>query len=291
MNYIKAKNITQNVKSGQHWFNHSYNMNIYRGCNHGCIYCDSRSSCYKIADFDEVRVKEDADIIVDQELFSKRKTGIIGLGGMNDPYNPFEKELQYTRNALTSMNKHQFGVHVITKSALVLRDIDILTEINKHSVVNIGITITTADDRLQKRIERHVSSSSERFDALKKLSEAGLYTGILLMPILPFINDTVENIEQIVEKAHLAGVKYIYPAFGVTLRDNQRQYFFKQIGPELTKRYVETYGEAYMCTSLNAPTLKKKFETMCTKYDIVYKMKDIILRAEEYVKTTQMTLL
>lgn len=291
MEFIKAKNIVQTVNGGQSWFNVSYNMNIYRGCNHGCIYCDSRSSCYQIPNFDQIRAKEHADIKVDQELSNKRKQGIIGLGGMNDPYNQYERDIEYTRSALKAINKHQFGVHVITKSTLLLRDIELFQQINEHSVVNLSITITTADDHLQKTIERNVPSSTMRFKAIKSLSDAGLYVGIMMMPILPFINDTVDNIEQIVQKAYESGAKYIYPSFGVTLRDNQRQYFFQQIGPDLTKRYVETFKDSYMCISPNVDILKKKFETLCAKYDIVYKMKDIIEHSKDYVKQKQISLL
>ena len=276
MKYIRAKKLVHAVKSGQSWFGVSFNVNIYRGCNQGCIYCDSRSSCYKIDNFDEVKVKQEADILIDQELSTKFKKGIIGLGGMNDPYNNYEKKLKYTQSALKSINKYNFGVNIITKSTLVIRDIDILKSINTHSPVCVGFTITTASDRLQARIERNVPSSTERFAAIKELSDNGLYTGILMMPILPFINDTEENIEQIVLKASESGAKFIFASFGVTLRDNQRQHFFKKIGPELTKKYVDAFGDSYVCSSLNAELLKKKFETLCAKYGIVYKMKDII---------------
>ena len=290
MKYIRAKKIVQSQNNGQSWFGTTHNINIYRGCNQGCIYCDSRSSCYQINDFDEIQVKQDADVMIDQELSTKYKKGIIGLGGMNDPYNIYEKTLNYTQNALKSMNKYHFGVHIITKSTLVLRDIDILRDINTHSPVCVGITITTADDRLQSRIETNTPSSSDRFKAIKELSDNNLYTGILLMPILPFINDTVENIEQIVVKAHESGAKFIFASFAVTLRDNQRQYFFKKIGPELTKKYVATYGDSYVCGSLNHNLLKKKFETLCLKYGIIYKMKDIIKGISDSVKSEQISL-
>jgi len=290
MKFIRSKTLVQTQNSGQSWFGTTHNVNIYRGCNQDCIYCDSRSSCYQIDNFDEIKVKQDADIMIDQELSTKQKKGIISLGGMNDPYNVYEKELKYTQSALKSMNKYHFGVHVITKSTLVLRDLEILLQINQHSPVCVGITITTANDKLQKRIERNVPSSSERFEAIKILSDSGIYTGILLMPILPFINDTIDNIEQIVKKAHESNAKYIYASFGVTLRDNQRQHFFKQIGPELTKRYVDTYGDSYICGSLNHELLKNKFETLCQKYGIVYKMKDIIKGITDSVKSEQISL-
>jgi DNA repair photolyase len=237
MEFINAVKIVQSVSEG--WFGATYNMNIYKGCNQGCIYCDSRSSCYQIQNFDTIRAKQDAPLKVEKELSKKRKVGIITMGGMSDPYNYLEKKLEYTRSVLKSINKYQFGVSIITKSTLVLRDIDILKEINKNNAVSIGITITTSNDRLQSRIERNVPSTTERFQALKTLKEEGLYCGVLMMPILPFINDTVENIDGIVEMAHEANVDYIYPSFGVTLRDNQRLYFFEKIGETLTKQYID----------------------------------------------------
>lgn len=288
MEFINAVRIIQSMQEG--WFGSNFNMNIYRGCNQGCIYCDSRSSCYQIQNFDNVRAKKDAPLKVEQELKNKRKKGVISMGGMSDPYNHLEEELKYTREILKSINKHQFGVSCITKNNRILRDLDLFKEINKHSAVTIGITITTFDDRLQGRIERNVSSTSERFDIIKKFSEEGIFTGILLMPILPFINDTEENIINIVKKAHEVGAKFIYASFGVTLRDNQRLYFFEKIGEKLTKQYIDTFKDSYMCPSPNTDNLKKVFKEHCDKYGIVYKMKDIVAESKKYIKQTQFTL-
>jgi len=287
---VYAKTIVQTMKGNYDWFGTTYNMNIYRGCNQGCIYCDSRSSCYQVKNFDTIRVKENAPLIIERELSSKRKKGIIGLGSMSDPYNIFEKNLLFTRDSLKAINKHNFGVFIITKSDLVLRDIQIFKEINNHSVCNIAITITTAKDNLQARIERNTPTTSKRFDVVKELSKNGIYVGVMMMPILPFINDTVENIERIVELANQANAKYIYPSFGVTLRDNQRDYFFDRIGEELKNQYINTFGNAYMCVSPNHGVLKNHFEKLCDKYGILYKMSDIIKASKDYVKSTQMSL-
>lgn len=290
MEEIIVKNLVHSVKGGQSWFGVTHNTNIYRGCHHGCIYCDSRSSCYQITNFDIVRVKKDAHIKIDQELNSKRIRGVLGFGGMNDPYNTFEKEYQYTRKALHSVDKYQFGAHIITKSDLVTRDIDIFQSIQRHSIMNVGITITTADDRLQSRIERHVSSTSKRFEALRQLRNNGIYAGVLMMPILPFINDTIENIEQLVTMAYEANASYIYPSFGVTLRDNQRQYFLERIGPELSKQYIDTFGHQYMCVSPKERQLRARFEELCQQYQIRYKMKDIVAGSMEHITTQQQSL-
>ena len=165
MEFINAVKIVQPMKEG--WFGSTYNMNIYRGCNQGCIYCDSRSNCYQVKNFDTVKAKKDAPLKVEKELSSKRVKGVISMGSMSDPYNHLEEELNYTRKVLTSINKHGFGVSCITKNKRILRDIDLYTEINTHSPVTIGITITTFNDLLQSRIERNVSSSSERFNIIK----------------------------------------------------------------------------------------------------------------------------
>ncbi|QMS84486.1 SPL family radical SAM protein [Candidatus Xianfuyuplasma coldseepsis] len=290
MEEVHAIHLIHPVQSGQSWFGVTHNTNIYRGCNHGCIYCDSRSSCYQIDNFDTIRVKKEASVKIDQELSTKRKKGVLGFGGMNDPYNSFEKSQEETRKALQSVNKYGFGAHIITKSDLVVRDIDIFQAIQCHSIMNIGITITTADDRLQKRIERSVSTTSDRFKAIKTLIDAGLYAGILMMPILPFINDNWDNIKGIIDQAKEAGAKYIYPSFGVTLRDNQRQYFFQKIGPDLTKQYVDTFKDQYMCISPNAEALKRKFKSYCDECGIIYSMKDIIKGAQNHITTTQLSL-
>lgn len=290
MEFINANKIVQSVSDGKGWFGANYNMNIYRGCNHGCIYCDSRSSCYQIHEFDKIKAKKDAPIKIEMELSTKRKKGLISLGGMNDPYNPFEKKLNYTRSGLISMNKYGFGAYVITKSTLVLRDIDLFKEIKQHSICNIAVTITTASDRLQARIERNVSSSSERFGALKQLSDNGIFCGILMMPILPFVNDTEENIKGIILKAKDANVDYIYPSFGVTLRDNQREHFFGKVGEKLTKQYIDTYGDAYICTSPKSKELKKYFIKLCEENGILYKMSDIIKASMKSIQTKQQTL-
>ncbi len=279
MEYIPAKTIISPFKGTDSWFGVNYNMNIYKGCCHGCIYCDSRSDCYHIDNFDKVRAKENALQIIRNNLRSKVKTGVVGMGSMSDPYNPFEKELELTRHTLELINAYGFGTAIYTKSTLVTRDIDILKDIAEHSPVLVNITVTTADDALCEKIEPNVSLTSERFQAAKMLSDAGLKVGLLMMPILPFINDTRENILSIIENAHLCGVKYIYPSFGVTLRMNQREWFYDKLDekfPGIKEMYIKTYGTQYSCISPKAKELWKIFKAQCDKYGIVYNMTDII---------------
>ena len=165
------------MSGGEGWFGSTHNMNIYKGCNQGCIYCDSRSSCYQIKEFDKVKPKKDAPEKIEQELKNKRKKCVISMGGMSDPYNSLEEELQFTRKALNSILKYDHGVSIITKNIRVLRDIDLLKQINQNNPVSIGLTITTGDDRLQSRIERNISTTSERFNAIKKMRNNLYYIG------------------------------------------------------------------------------------------------------------------
>lgn len=279
MRFVPAKTMISGYASNNSWFGNNYNMNIYKGCSHGCIYCDSRSECYRVENFDEVRAKEDALAIIARELKAKRKTGVIGTGAMSDPYNPFEKEFELTRGALKLIDHYQFGVSIATKSDLISRDIDILKAISVHSPVIIKMTVTTADDILCKKIEPNVASSSARFATIKKLSEAGIFSGVLLMPVLPFIEDTVENISNIIKLAHENGARFIYPAFGVTLRQNQRAWFYSRLDeefPGLKQKYIRQFGNIYDCRSPKAKELWQLFQKECDSYGILYRMKDII---------------
>ncbi len=278
MEFIQAKTIVSSVKFDG-WFGVNFNMNIYRGCCHGCIYCDSRSECYRVDDFDTVRAKADSLKMIEDELRRKKVKGIVGTGSMSDPYNPFERKYELTRGALKLIDRYGFGLVITTKSAMITRDIDILSSIKRHSPVLAQITITATDDELDRIIEPHVSKSSERFDALNKLSESGINCGILLMPLLPFINDTEENVVSIIRRAAECGARYIYPSFGVTLRTNQRDYFYERLEesfPGLKQRYIKTYGNDYSCKSPNRDHLWRVFTQECDRFGIVYNMQDII---------------
>lgn len=293
MEFITAKTIISGYAENNSWFGNNYNMNIYKGCSHGCIYCDSRSECYRVENFDRVRAKENALALIERELKSKRKKGVVGTGAMSDPYNPFEKEYMITRGALELINRFRFGVSIATKSELILRDIDVLKDISKHSPVLVKITVTTADDILCRKIEPNVSVSSDRFKAIKKLSQEGIFAGVLLMPVLPFIEDTEDNTSGIIELAYQNGAKFIYPAFGVTLRQNQRDWYYKkldQLFPSVKEKYIKNYGSSYECRSLKAKELWSLFQYKCNEYGILYKMDDIIRGYKDSYKNTQLSL-
>ena len=293
MEFIPAKTIISGYAANNSWFGNNYNMNIYKGCCHGCIYCDSRSECYHVENFDEVRAKENALALIERELKSKRKTGVIGTGAMSDPYNTLEKEYRLTRGALELINAHRFGVSIDTKSNLITRDVDVLKEIKMHSPVLIKITITTCDDELCKKIEPNVSISSKRFAAVKEFSDNGIFAGILLMPVLPFLEDNEENIRGIIRFAHESGAKFIYPAFGVTLRQNQRLWYYKKLDekfPTLKQKYIQQFGNAYECRSPKAKQLWQLFQKECESIGMLYRMEDIIKSYKQGYGDTQLSL-
>jgi DNA repair photolyase len=280
MNSIPAK-IIITKKQDTSWFGSDYNMNIYKGCNHGCIYCDSRSDCYQISDFDTVRGKENSLAIIQEELRKKTKTGVIATGSMSDPYNPYEGKYQLTRQSLELMDTYHFGIAIATKSDLITRDIDILSRMKEHSPVICKLTVTTIDDELSSKIEPHVCVSSKRLKAVRKLSDAGIFTGLLMMPLLPFLSDTKENVLEILKQANQNGAKFVYPLFGLSLRSGQREYFYQKLeelfpGQNLKQTYIKLYGSSYECHSPKAKELHQIFTEECKRLGILYKMQDII---------------
>ena len=281
MQTIPAKTIVTSTPNGAGWFGARYNMNIYRGGSHGCIYCDSRSECYRNDDFDTVCAKQDALRIIRDDLRRKTQPGVVSTGAMSDPYNPFERTEQLTRHALELLAAYGFGAAIATKSDLICRDIDVLHEIHATAPVLCKLTVTTADDALARAIEPHAPPPSARLDALARLSDAGLPTCILLMPVLPWLTDTEENIRTLVRRAGEAGVPYIYPALGLTLRDRQRAYFYQQLDrsfPGLKQKYIARYGTRYQCASPHARQLWTVFTRACDEVGIFYRMRDITRR-------------
>ena len=279
MEFKKTKTILSKVKYGSSWYGVDYNINLYRGCPHGCIYCDSRSNCYHIDNFDIPKGKENALAILEQELAKKKVKGVIGIGSMSDTYNPQELKYEQTRGALKLISKYNFGVSIDTKSNLILRDLDLLKEINSKNNVIVKFTITTPNDELAKIIEPNVCVSSKRFESIKILSDNGIFTGIMMNPVLPFITDNEEDIKKLVNLAYKSGAKFIHTYMGMTLRENQREYYFKKLDeyfPGLKEKYIKYYKEQYNCIVPNYKKLYKIFTDECDKYGILYNMKDII---------------
>lgn len=278
MKMITAKAILMKSRTDE-WFGTDYTMNLYKGCHHGCVYCDSRSDCYQIESFDEVRGKEYGIETLSRELTQKRLKGVVGTGSMSDPYNFFERKERLTLQALELFDHFRYGVSVATKSDLVTRDSQLLARIATHSPVNVSLSMSTADDGLARKIERSVSTPSQRFEAIRQLAADGIYTGILLMPVLPYLTDDWATIETIIMMAADAGAKYIYPLWGMTLRDRQKEHYFlflKRYFPELVSLYKQTYGHRYFCEIQNQTEIKMKFQKLCREIGIEYRMDKII---------------
>ena len=249
-------------------------MNLYRGCTHGCIYCDSRSLCYNMAhDFEDIEVKRNAPTLLEDALRRKRAPCMIGTGSMCDPYLPLERELKLTRTCLEIIERHGFGATVLTKSDLVLRDLDLLRQINAASKCVVQMTLTTADEALCRVVEPYVCTTARRAEVLRILREAGIPTVVWLSPILPYINDTEENLLGILEYCAGAGVYGIISfGFGVTLREGDREYFYGQLDkhfPGLKARYINRYGNAYEVLSDNNEALTRVFREKCAASGIV----------------------
>ncbi len=271
---IHSKTILNHVKQPDTYFGLKYNMNLYRGCQHQCIYCDSRSTCYQIENFADIHIKANTIELLEDVLPRKRVRGTIGTGAMNDPYMPIERKINLTGRALEVIARNQFPVHIITKSNLVLRDLETLQEINQVYAA-VSFTITTADDDLARKLEPGAPPSSDRFEAMRQLNEAGILTGVTMQPILPFIEDTPENIARLVELAHQNGASYILPWFGMSLREGSRDYYYAkldQLFPGVKEKYVRRYGEQYICNAPNWGELDEIFQKAVHKYGITTKM-------------------
>ena len=268
-------------------------MNIYRGCSHGCIYCDSRSKSYQFThDFEDIEVKQNAPELLEQALQKKRKRCMIGTGSMGDPYIPIEKELGLMRRCLEIIERYNFGATLITKSDLVLRDLDILTRINNKTKAVVQMTLTTADDELCRKIEPGVCPTSRRFEVLSACRDAGIPTVVWFSPLLPFINDTKENVEGIVDYCVRAGVHAILCfGIGLTLREGNREYFYAALDknfpaepgkPSLKERYIKTYGYRYMATSSHHKSLMIYLAELCHKNNIKLGTSSIFKWIEEF---------
>lgn len=288
MHYVQAKGILS-AKNG---------MNLYRGCSHGCIYCDSRSRCYHMEHaFEDIEVKENAIELLEDALRRKRRKCMIGTGSMTDPYIPLEMEIGNVRKALSLIYDYGFGFTVITKSSRILRDIDLLQKINNKTKCVVQMTLTTYDEDLCKKIEPNVSTTRERFEVLKKLHDAGIPTVVWLSPILPFINDTEENISGILDlciEAKVYGI--ICFGMGLTLREGNREYFYRQLDrlfPGMKEQYIQTYGNQYIINSPNHDKLMSLFHQKCDRNGIVHNNEQIfqyLNTFEEKQTTTQLTL-
>ncbi len=288
MHFIKAKTI----------LSPSNTMNLYRGCTHNCIYCDSRSTCNQMNhQFEDIEVKENAIELLEERLSRKRKKCMIHFGAMSDPYVPIEKNLKYTRRALELIYKYNFGISIQTKSDLILRDLDIIKKINDKTKCVVEMTLTTYDDDLCRKLERNVCPTSRRVEVLKKINEMGIPTIVWIAPILPFINDTEENIRELLNYCIETNV-YGVICFGMelTLREGNREYYYKYLDklyPNLKNKYIEMYGSSYRVASDNNYKLMNLFHNICRDNNIIHN-NDLIFYYlsvyEQRNKSIQMTI-
>lgn len=265
MHYVNAKGILSSANG----------MNLYRGCSHGCIYCDSRSKCYHMDHaFEDIEVKANAIELLESALKRKRRKCMLGTGSMTDPYIPLESEIGHVRKALSLAYQYGFGFTLITKSNRVLRDLDLLKSINDKTKCVVQMTLTTYDEGLCKKLEPNVSTTRERFEALKLLGREGIPTVVWLCPILPFINDTEENLTGILNycvEAKVYGI--INFGMGMTLREGSREYFYGQLDklfPNMKERYIRAYGNQYELASPRSGCLMELFYEACEKNGIVH---------------------
>lgn len=288
MHEVKAKGILS-AQNG---------MNIYRGCTHGCIYCDARSSCYQMDhEFEDIAVKINAPELLEHALRRKRRRCMIGTGAMSDPYLHAEKDLQLTRRCLELIDRYGYGLAIQTKSDMILRDLDLLASINRKTKCVVQITLTTYDEELCRILEPHVCTTARRIEVLNILKKERIPAVVWLTPILPFINDTQENIMGLLQECRNAGV-YGVLAFGVglTLRDGDRQYFYEKLDrhfPGLKDRYIKEYGEAYELPVPDHTALEKLIRRECEKGGMEWrtdKLFEYMRQFEDKQAGSQMTL-
>ncbi len=282
MHLVKAKGI----------LSPSNGMNLYRGCLHGCIYCDSRSSCYHMEHaFEDIEVKENAIELLEAALRKKRRKCMLSTGAMTDPYIPLEEEIGNMRRALALADQYGFGFTLITKSARVLRDLDLLRSINEKTKCVVQMTLTTYEEELCRKLEPNVSTTGERFETLLRLREAGIPTVVWLCPILPFINDTEENLRGILDycvRAKVYGV--ICFGMGLTLREGNREYFYRQLDrlfPGLKEKYIRLYGNRYQIESPNGPGLMELFHKICEENHLVHDNDEIFRYLQTFEEKRQ----
>ncbi len=277
--YIETRTILSKLRhTPDPYFGITYTMNLYRGCQHQCIYCDSRSKVYGIDDFSKIRVKRNAIELLEKTLRKRIMKGTIGTGSMNDPYMPVERTEKLTYSALKTIATYHFPVHILTKSDLVTRDVDILKDI-ALTYAAVSFTITTYDDHLSQIIEPGAVTSGRRFNAMEAIAKAGLYTGIILSPVLPFITDTEDNIENIIKLAADHGASYIIGWMGMTQREGQREYFYTKLDqffPGLRDRYTNQFKLSYECPSPSYLKLYEVYNETCERVHLDKKIRFFI---------------
>ena len=272
--------LLRSVQHGNGFFWMDWTLNLYRGCNHGCIYCDSRSECYHIERFGEVRAKKNALLLLGRELCSKQKAGVVFMGAASDPYNVQENHLCITKGALELLLRYGFGIGMSTKSALIARDASLLGRFKGKAPAMAAFSITTADDALAARLEPGASPPSDRFEAMRALAGEGVFTGTWLNPVLPYITDTQENIRRIVDQTYQNGGRFVICHFGMTLRTGSREYFYQALDRDplfygIKQKYASAFGLDYLCPSPQAAALQAVLKEACEKKGMYWRFQQV----------------
>jgi DNA repair photolyase len=257
------------------YFRTDYTLNLYRGCNHGCIYCDSRSVCYHMEDFDRVRVKRDCLPALEAELRAKKQPGVVGMGAASDPYNALESRLQVTRGSILLLQRYGVGVALATKAARIARDADLLAAIGRKAYACAAFSITTADAGLAAFLEPHAPPPAARFAAMRTLAQAGVVTGVWMNPMLPFLTDNTDTIRAVLKQTAAAGGRFALCHFGVTLREGDREYFYQALERDdrfapLRAQYTQAFGLSYLCASPQAAALSAFFTAECDRLGLAH---------------------
>lgn len=286
MHFVQAKSL----------LTQSNGINVYRGCMHGCVYCDSRSKCYQFThSFEDIEVKENAPELLEQILRKKRKKIMIGTGSMCDPYQPCERDLRITRRCLELIDRYGFGAAVLTKSDMILRDMDVLQSINQKAKAVVQTSLTIADEELSRKLEPGVCNSRRRYEVLKEFQRVGIPTVVWMTPILPFLTDTRENVDQILDWCIDADVKGIICwNLGMTLREGDREYYYRALNryfPGLAQKYQAKYGNSYEVISDLSAEWMPVFHERCEKHGILHTPEDCFTYMQEMPdRYEQMTL-
>ncbi|MDD3712618.1 MAG: hypothetical protein PHZ28_03875 [Candidatus Izemoplasmatales bacterium] len=291
---INRKSLLEKHKKSDYWFDYEYNLNLYSGANQDCIYCDGENEMIEFDPFAEIKIKLNAPSLLEIELSNKRIKGIIGLGAMTDPYNPFEKRYELTRKTLEILKKYEYGVIIITRSKLLERDLELLTQINQKEKVICVVKIACADNEMAKKVEPDASTPDERFRMIKALTDRNITTGVAFMPVLPFINDQEDNINKIIEKAKMSGASFVYPWFDIYLFPEKRRFYFHNLDkhfPGMKEKYQKTFGDEILCQSPDKERLIALIEAKCVKENIICNLEEINRLFDKKTDFEQLSLL
>jgi len=276
------KSIINKKKWIDSWFWERYSINPYNGCHFGCIYCDARSGKYHMPEQfeEEIVVKKNVAQMLDMRLTRARtfQPDIVGIGGVTDCYQPAEKIYKNTQQILEVLLKHQFPVHICTKSDLVLRDLDLLQAIARLTWASVSVTILTVDKERAKFLDYRAPSPQRRLKVIQTIKEKApqVQTGVLAIPVIPFLTEDTDQLENLFQKVKAAGADYLLFGFGVTLRDRQALWFLRKLKEkfsELIPEYEQLYGFKYNPQNYSG-TYGPDLDYQISKHQILFELSE-----------------